>query len=56
MSEMASNNVASEAEVVQRGSLELTLRRLWRDNASVAAFGVIIAVVLLAMVAPQSLP
>lgn len=52
MSEMASNNVASEAEVVQRGSLELTLRRLLRDNASVAAFGVIIAVVLLAIVAP----
>ena len=52
MSEMASNNVASEAEVVQRGSLELTLRLLWRDNASVAAFGVIIAVVLLAIVAP----
>lgn len=52
MSETASDIATPESGVVQRGSLELTLRRLRRDGASMIALAVIIAVVLLAIVAP----
>ncbi|HEV2507551.1 MAG TPA: ABC transporter permease [Mesorhizobium sp.] len=52
MSETASTIAAPENEVVQRGSLELTIRRLRRDGASMIALAVIIAVVLLAILAP----
>lgn len=52
MSETAVETGVLEAEIVQRGSLELTLLRLRRDTASMIALGVIVMVVLMAVVAP----
>lgn len=52
MSDVAENQGFAPAEVVQRGSLELTLRRLRRDPASMAALGIILAIILLAITAP----
>ncbi|QGN34265.1 ABC transporter permease [Microlunatus sp. Gsoil 973] len=42
----------STRTVTQRGSVELTARRLLRDKAALAAFGFIIVLVLLAIAAP----
>ncbi|AOF93793.1 binding--dependent transport system inner membrane component family protein (plasmid) [Sinorhizobium sp. RAC02] len=52
MSDGVTKEPLPETEVVQRGSFELTLRRLRRDTASVMALAVILAIVLLAIAAP----
>ncbi|MCC7320684.1 MAG: ABC transporter permease [Rubellimicrobium sp.] len=49
---MTRQETETETGVVQRDSFELTLRRLGRDGAAVAAAVVILAVVLLALGAP----
>ena len=52
MNDVATSDASTQADVVQRGSLELTLRRLRRDKASMIALCVILAVVVLAIAAP----
>ncbi|WLR95104.1 ABC transporter permease [Shinella zoogloeoides] len=52
MSESVAKEPLAESEIVQRGSFELTLRRLRRDKASMMAFTVILAIILLAVGAP----
>jgi ABC-type dipeptide/oligopeptide/nickel transport system permease subunit len=52
MSESVAKEPLAESEIVQRGSFELTLRRLRRDKASMIAFTIILAIILLAVAAP----
>jgi len=52
MNDVATSDPSTQTDVVQRGSLELTLRRLRRDTASMIALCVILAVVVLALIAP----
>lgn len=52
MNDVATSDPPTQTDVVQRGSLELTLRRLRRDKASIIALGVILAVIVLAATAP----
>ena len=52
MSDVTTNPLSPETDVVQRSSFALTVRRLRRDTASMAALCVIFAVILLAIVAP----
>ncbi|PWK73974.1 ABC transporter permease [Aminobacter sp. AP02] len=47
-----SETAVEETDVVQRGALDLTLRRLRRDRASMMALGIIVCVILLAVLAP----
>ena len=50
MSDVTTTPSNPETDVVQRGSFALTVRRLRRDTASMAALCVILAVILLAIV------
>lgn len=52
MSDIAQEAATAETGIVQRGSFELTMRRLRRDTASMVALCVIVLIVLLALVAP----
>lgn len=52
MSTVTTTEKPPQTEVVQRGSFALTVRRLRRDTASMAALCVVLAVIVLAIAAP----